>query len=96
LRFRGKQDSVGFMGPSLALSIGRVPVHSLGIGTRGMGGNRLDEHTVYADYDHDEAAVVPIPKASRRERIDENLGALRVHLGPHDRAALERAGRGRR
>ncbi len=41
----------------------------------------------------DQEGVIPIPKASRREHIDENLGALRVRLGPEERSALEGAGR---
>jgi aryl-alcohol dehydrogenase-like predicted oxidoreductase len=35
--------------------------------------------------------VVPIPGTKRRERVDENLGALDVRLGPADLARIEEA-----
>jgi len=38
----------------------------------------------------EQEAVVPIPKASRRNHIDENLGALEVTLQPEDRNLLDR------
>jgi aryl-alcohol dehydrogenase-like predicted oxidoreductase len=35
--------------------------------------------------------VVPIPGASRAERVEENAGALSVQLTPHEVAELERS-----
>jgi diketogulonate reductase-like aldo/keto reductase len=37
-------------------------------------------------------AVVPIPKASQKEHVEENLESLGVTLQPEDRSSLDRMG----
>jgi aryl-alcohol dehydrogenase-like predicted oxidoreductase len=35
--------------------------------------------------------IIPIPGTKRKARVDENLGALKVHLDPHDVARISAA-----